>query len=123
METSSEFLCILCLENLEKPNDRNYVDGKTNVRNELDDLPFVVFNASKYVCKKCLSLLRKRRSWKDKILEMDDDLSVSYRTKAASFGISFKLKHPSKRLQFRIENESDSSGPTCRPNQGERYWK
>ena len=80
METSSEFLFILCLENLEKPNDRNYVDGKNNVRNELDDLPFVVSNASKYICKKCLiiSLLRKRRNWKDKILEMDDDLSVSY---------------------------------------------
>ena len=118
METSSELLCILCLENLEKPNDRNYVDGKTNVRNEPDDLPFVVSNASKYICKKCLSLLRKRRNWKDKILEMDYDLSVTYRRKAASFGISFKLKHPSKRLQFRTENESDRSGP--RPNPGER---
>ncbi len=67
--------CILCREKLAKPTDRNFVDGKSKVREELYDLPFFVERTSLYICKRCLTAVKKRKALKEKLKELDVSLA------------------------------------------------
>ena len=64
---SEQLVCILCFERLTRPCDRNFVDGRGVFRalDELSDLPFVVRNDYRYICKHCLGVLKKRNGLKD----------------------------------------------------------
>ena len=54
--------CTFCWEVLTKPTDRNLVEGKGNWSVELNDFPFVVLSISPYICKQCLTLVKKKKS-------------------------------------------------------------
>lgn len=94
---SSKDHCILCFKILLSASDRNYTRGKSCVEEELNDLSFVVVNTSEYICKSCLGVVRKRKTLKSKLVDIEQNLLLQYKNKAAENGISCKLKHPSKR--------------------------
>ena len=75
--------CILCFNVLAKGTDRNLVNGKNKIIDDLNDLPFVVHNLSDYICKKCLMLVKKRLDLKDRLkdrLSLDSIVSGEMRT-------------------------------------------
>ena len=84
--------CILCFEALEKRNDWNKVDGKSNVNLALNDFPFLVHPCSPYICKKCLIIAKKRSEWLQRIQEIDLELTTKYRAKCQEAGLSLKMK-------------------------------
>ena len=93
--------CILCLEVLLKHTDRNFVKGKADIEPELNDLPFVVSISSTYICKKCLALIKRRRSLKEKLNDIDLKLTSVYRSKLASKGIAMKTRScAAKKMRF-----------------------
>ena len=93
--------CILCFETLSKPTDRNLVEGKGNVKAELNNLPFVVLASSSYICKSCLGLIKKRRGLKKKLSQLDGNLIILYKAKVQDFGSLLKRKQISpKKLKF-----------------------
>ncbi len=67
-------LCCLCLEDLLKPTDRNYVHGKSNAILEIEKLPLRVNLRSVYICKKCLVTLKKRRDLLEKLEKIEEEL-------------------------------------------------
>ena len=83
--TTSRLSCIFCFESLEKQNDRNLVDGRGVfiVLHELNDLPFVVRQESRYICKQCLGLLKRRNAQRKKMEEFDETLFMKYRQHCA----------------------------------------
>ena len=63
-------ICIFCFIPLEKLNERNLVDSKADFKviSELEDLHFVVHcTVSRYICRKCQGLFKKRNSLKEKL--------------------------------------------------------
>lgn len=93
--------CILCFKLIcSNSSDRNYVRGKSNIQVELEDLTFVVTESSDYICQKCVSLVKKRRTLKNKLAEIDESLLLQYRKGAKENGIPCKLRNASKRLNF-----------------------
>ena len=72
--------CILCFKLIcSNSDDRNYVRGKSNIQVEIEDLTFVVTESSDYICQKCVSLVKKRRTLKNKLAEIDESLLLQYR--------------------------------------------
>ena len=99
--------CIFCLELLSKATDRNLVDGKGKWGLELVDFPFVVQSVSPYICKQCLTLVKKRKSLKENLGKLDEQLTSLYQQNCAHGGITFKRKHP-KRLTFSSSSDKDN---------------
>ena len=98
-------VCVLCFEFLSKPTDRNFINGKSQVFKELNDLPFVVNRASPYICKRCLTVVKKRRGLINKVKEINESLKALYHTKCSDTGLTVKTKqvpvHTSaKKLKF-----------------------
>ncbi len=98
--------CIFCLELLSKATDRNLVDGKGKWGIELADFPFVVQAVSPYICKHCLALVKKRKTLKENLSKLDEQLTSLYQQKCVQRGITFKRKHP-KRLTFSSSSNND----------------
>ena len=72
--------CILCFSSLEKPSDKNRVDGRGEfkVLNELLDLPTVIIRCSDHICKKCLTVLKRRKGLKENLKQLDKDIKENY---------------------------------------------
>ena len=72
--------CILCFSSLEKPSDKNRIDGRGEfkVLNELLDLPTVIVRCSEHICKKCLTVLKRRRGLKENLKQLDKDIKENY---------------------------------------------
>lgn len=88
----SASICILCFQLLLKATDRNLVDGKCKVKDELDDLPFVVHRSSSYICKKCLALIKKRKNLKENLCKADEQLTLLYHQKCGEHGFTMKRR-------------------------------
>ena len=94
--------CILCF-------NRNLVNGKNKIKDDLNDLPFIVSNLSEYICKKCLTLVKKRMGLKEKLKDIDCYLTALYQEKCRQINLSMKRKHsaeddniqPSEEYAFR----------------------
>ena len=92
--------CVFCFQLLEKLNERNLMDGKADftVISEFDDLNFVVYkDVSKYICKKCLNLFKKRFTLKKNLQELDNNLLEQYRKKCNQRDFTVKTRNPTKR--------------------------
>ena len=121
--TTSGLSCIFCFESLEKQNDRNLVDGRGVfiVLHELNDLPFVVRQESRYICKRCLGLLKRRNAQRKKMEEFDETLFMKYKQHCAKRGLAVKTKSQAKRsLPFADNTDTNSGGVTpvvvCTPS-------
>lgn len=106
-------ICVLCFEALSKTTDRNLIDGKSKVNVELDDLPFVVHRSSPYICKQCLTVVKKRKSLKEKLLETDERLTSLYRQKCGEHSFTVKRKQPpsaaTRKLNFLGNDNNEGS--------------
>ena len=89
----SKDCCILCFNVLVKGTDRNLVNGKNKVVDDLNDLPFVVHNLTEYICKQCLTLVKKRASLKEKLKDIDCRLTSLYREKCGQNNLTIKRKY------------------------------
>ena len=110
--------CVFCWEILTKPTDRNLVEGKGNWSAELNDLSFVILSTSSYICKQCLTLV-KRKTLKENLRQLNEELTTLYQQKCSQRSLTFKRRHP-KRLTFQSaanndNNETIVSDDTC-PN-------
>ncbi len=85
-------VCVLCFEPLLKATDLNLVDGKTKVKADLEDLPFVVHPSSPYICKGCLRVVKKRKGFKENLRKTDEQLTLLYRQKCGESGFSLKRR-------------------------------
>ena len=74
------FPCVLCCRNIVKHQERYLVEGKGkfNVGEELSQLPFNVPLTSKYICKGCLQLLKKRHGLSHQLLDVDCELKSAF---------------------------------------------
>eukprot|EP00794_Sanderia_malayensis_P009643 gene9643-10630_t len=100
MEQTPPPSCVFCFSSLNKLNERNLVVGRGdfNVCQQLQSLPFVVrTEISKYICRKCLGLLKKRNNLKHNLEELESNLFSDYRSRCHQRGITLKIKSPSKR--------------------------
>ena len=92
--------CVFCFAELTKLNERNLVNsrGEFNVGQQLESLPFIIHTEiSKYICRKCLGLIKKRCCLKQKLEELEKDLLSEYRSQCHQRGIRLKVESPSKR--------------------------
>ena len=110
--TASGLSCIFCFESLEKENDRNLVDGRGVfiVLHELNDLPFVVRQESRYICKQCLGLLKRRNAQRKKMEEFDETSFMKYKQHCAKRGLAVKTKSQAKRSLPFADNTDTNSG-------------
>lgn len=115
MESFEDYKCILCYKLPSKKNDINILDGKETIQTELDDLPFVVLSSAKCICKTCLSLINKRRGLKERLADIDKDLTMAYRTALSANGIPVKMKRKAaNKLIYEIPPDNvPSSGFGC----------
>eukprot|EP00112_Aurelia_sp_Birch-Aquarium-sp1_P016025 Seg3594.2 transcript_id=Seg3594.2/GoldUCD/mRNA.D3Y31 product="hypothetical protein" protein_id=Seg3594.2/GoldUCD/D3Y31 len=83
-----EWTCIFCFKRLEKPNDRNLVDGrgKFNASEALRDLLFIVKNTSRFICTHCFNLLKKRIGLQAKTSQLSSELRDQYLRASSSKG-------------------------------------
>lgn len=65
--------CGLCGFKIVAKHDFNLITGKTDYRPEFLDLPFpvVLESQSRYICKRCIELINKRKSHKKKLQEAE----------------------------------------------------
>lgn len=76
--------CILCFQVLHreknKGNDFNLVAGKgeTNIENELQLLNVYIVPTSKYICRKCLGLIKRRVGHRKKLEDIDREIGQLY---------------------------------------------
>ena len=89
----SKECCILCFNSLGKDTDRNLVNGKNKVVEDLKDLPFVVHNLSEYICKRCITLVKKRTGLKEKLKGVDCCLTALYVEKCGRSNLTIKQKY------------------------------
>ncbi len=79
------------------------MDGKSNVNLALNDFPFIVHPCSPYICKKCLTIAKKRSALRQRIQEIDLELTAKYCAKCQEAGLSLKMKSSgksAKKLRF-----------------------
>ena len=100
--------CTFCWDVLTKPTDRNLVEGKGNWSVELNDFPFVVLSISPYICKQCLTLVKKRKALKENLCQLNEQLTTLYQQKCAQRGLTFKRRHP-QRLTFSATSYDDNN--------------
>ena len=110
--TASGLSCIFCLESLEQQNDRNLVDGRGVfiVLHELNDLPFVVRQESRYICKQCLGLLKRRSAQRRIMEEFDETLLMKYKKHCAKRSLAVKTKSQAERSLPFADNTDTNSG-------------
>ena len=102
--------CVFCFAELTKLNERNLVAsrGEFNVGQQLESLPFIIHTEiSKYICRKCLGLIKKRSCLKQKLEELEKDLLSEYRSQCHQRGIPLKVKSPSKRWTPDVDKPID----------------
>lgn len=104
----TEDSCTFCFKLLCSPTDRNFVDGKAKYGVELADQPFVIHTITPYICKQCITLLKKKKSLKDNLRKLDEQLTSLYQQRCAQRGITFKRKNP-KRLSFSSSGKQSQS--------------
>ena len=113
--TASGLSCIFCFESLEKQNDRNLVDerGVFIVLHEPNDLPFVVRQESRYICKQGLELLKRRNSQRKKLEDFDETLFMKYKQHCVKRGLAVKTKSQAKiSLPFADNTDTNSGAVT-----------
>ena len=68
--------CGLCGLQIATKHDFNLISGKTDYRPEVLDLPFPVNldSHARYICKRCIELLNKRKGHKKKLQEVETSL-------------------------------------------------
>ena len=98
--------CTFCFELLSKATDRNLVESKGKWGVKLVDFPFAVQAVSPYICKQCLAPVKRRKTLKENLSKLDEQLTSLYQQKCAQRGITFKRKHP-KRLTFSNSNDDN----------------
>ena len=120
---ASGLSCIFCFESSEKQNDRNLIDGRRVFifLHELNDLPFVVGQESRYICKQCLGLLKRRNAQRKKMEEFDETLFMKYKQHCTKRGLAVKTKSQAKRsLPFEDNTDTNSGAVTpvvvCTPS-------
>ena len=59
----------------------------------MNNLPFVVRNEYRYICKHCIGLLKKRISLKKKLEEHDEKLFNEYKGHCARRGLAVKSRN------------------------------
>ena len=98
--------CILCFQTFNKSTDYNFVEGRGEfyAKGELNLLDFVVKPTSKYICKQCFRLLKRRKSSREKLEDINRELLLKYKTAAAKNGICVKTKS-SKRALFETTDQ------------------
>ena len=98
--------CILCFQTFNKNTDYNFVEGRGEfyAQGELNLLDFVVKPTSKYICKQCFRLLKRRKSSREKLEDINRELLLKYKTAAAKSGICVKTKS-SKRAVFETTDQ------------------
>jgi hypothetical protein len=62
-----QYKCVLCFKVPSNKSDINFLDSKENICKELDDLSFSILPANS-ICKACLELVNKRRSFKERFM-------------------------------------------------------
>ena len=77
-----DFPCVLCFRNVVKPQERYLIEGKGkfNVTEELNSLPFDVKISTKFICKRCLSTLKKRRGLVENLRDIDNEFERIYKS-------------------------------------------
>lgn len=75
--------CVLCSKDIVKHTERYLVagKGKFHVEESLKSLPFAVRSSSKHICKQCLAKLKKRKSLRDQLLEIEKEIENVYQAK------------------------------------------
>jgi hypothetical protein len=73
--------CVLCNELFSRPKDKYLIQGrsKENLLFELESLPFTVdLSSSKHLCRRCVNVLKKRRSLILQVREIENGLKAKY---------------------------------------------
>ena len=83
--------CVLCFSPIVNHN-KNIVQGRGHFKvfEEISSLQFVVHCPSRYICKSCVTKLRKRRGLHDNLKKIDEDLFNDYSSKAFKAGLTVK---------------------------------
>ena len=78
--------CILCEEVIWRSKDKYIVEGRTkeSLIFELKSLPFVVNLNCKYICKRCVNILKKRRKLIEQTQEIEERLNSKHVNSANS---------------------------------------
>lgn len=107
MASFEDYKCILCYKIPSNKNDINFLDGKNNIRAEIDDLPFVGFvllsseSANSSICKICLSLLYKRRGLKQRLADISNTIATTFQTASSAIDIGISSKaNAAKKLTY-----------------------
>ena len=102
-----QYTCVLCLTIPSKKCDINFLDSNQNLLKELDDLPFSI-TFKKSICKACLVLLNKRRSFKERLCELDKTITNVHQLALNVIGLSLTIKrNAARKLGFeQIEKTS-----------------
>ena len=69
---TSQQICSACHSKLESRNDWNLLEGKHNYLAEIKDLPFDWTLPSRHVCRQCLGHLKQRRTWTEKVRQVEN---------------------------------------------------
>jgi hypothetical protein len=86
-----QYKCVLCFKVPSNKSDINLLDSKENKRKELDDLSFSISPANS-ISKACLALVNKRRSFKERLCELDNMITNVHETALNAIGIPLKVK-------------------------------
>ena len=86
-----QYKFVLCFKVPSNKSDINFLDSKENIRKELDDLSFSILPANS-ICKTCLALVNKRRSFKKRLCELDNTITNVHETALNAVGIPLKVK-------------------------------
>lgn len=100
---TSQQMCSVCHSKLEKKSDWNLLEGKHNYLAEIKDLPFQWTLPSRHVCRHCLAHLQQRRTWMEKIRQVENLLWQLVKPKCS--GLSENLHHPSKTKRERDDDD------------------
>ena len=78
----NEFKCILCFKEITKAYERFLVTSnkKTafNVQVALANLDFAEYTVSKYICRHCLEILKKRQNLKQNLKDLEECIRREY---------------------------------------------
>ena len=108
--------CIPCFGPLLKGTDLNLVNGKSKIIAELEDLPFVVHDSFRYICKKCLAAMKKRSNLRKNLNTIEDELTSLYRQKCGEHDLTMKQRGgtesmASKKVQYQHNPNETQSMP------------
>eukprot|EP00112_Aurelia_sp_Birch-Aquarium-sp1_P015733 Seg3510.1 transcript_id=Seg3510.1/GoldUCD/mRNA.D3Y31 product="hypothetical protein" protein_id=Seg3510.1/GoldUCD/D3Y31 len=91
----SDSLCTLCKAETTLKCDRNLVEGSGafDPKSELLNLEIVVVEPlNKYICRKCVDMLKKRKNLKEGLKMINEKIVSLYRTTASSAGKLVKFR-------------------------------